>query len=314
MKILYLGRPFNELMPDMLYDGLMKNGHDVTVFPPKPNLSDGLDDVRSYSWPWQPVSYDDVMRECDSFDIAVLTTVDSNQSLAPTLKSIIKKVKCPIVLLNDMPFHSRADYDELLGGKHPIAEFRCEVLKNQKNDRNWDVIPLPYSFREEFLVKEMPRKRFDVFFSCRSDGWGANDIRFKIVNTLPQVVKNCIASYENPILPYSHYLEVMRESWIGISVKGQYWNTVRYWEVVGCQAGLVSDNLNTKVIIPNNFEEGRHARFYNDVDEMIDIIKELLANKDELKEMIRRAYEHLLKYHLNTHRAKTFIKEVEKRL
>jgi hypothetical protein len=317
MNILWLARGEPELLMSMLYDGLIKEGHNVVVFPPKVNLTSKVNDIRHYSYDWKDVSYEDVVNDCRQgvYDVVILSEWDPSPMTGTFRTLIQKEIKCPIVLVREAPDILTARFGKILSGKRPLCEFWNNYAKGGVIRDSFcegkDIIPLTYGFREDY-VRDIQPKEYNVFMSTRPAAYDASVLRLSVGNEIAKFFQNNIIAYDNPILPYNHYLECIRKSWIGVSTIGTYPATLRYWEIVGCGSFLVSDNI--EIVIPNNFMDGFQMYFFDNIEEMVDIIRELLSDKGELEKMIKSAHEHLLNFHLTTHRARTLVSEIEKRL
>lgn len=106
-------------------------------------------------------------------------------------------------------------------------------------------------------------------------------------------------------LPLIRYYNVIKRSYVSVSVIGSGFDTVRRWEIPYLGTVLISKKL--PIIIPNDFINGVHAFFYKDYRELEKILQEILKNKDELIEMGKKAREYVLKYHSPEARARTII-------
>jgi hypothetical protein len=83
---------------------------------------------------------------------------------------------------------------------------------------------------------------------------------------------------EGERLRWAEYLDVLRCSRIGVSVRGGGYDTYRYWEVPAAGALLVSEPL--PILIPRNFDDGTEAVFAP-LGEMAARIRELLGGDTE---------------------------------
>ena len=87
----------------------------------------------------------------------------------------------------------------------------------------------------------------------------------------------------------------------------------RYYEIVACRALLISDPPET--VIPNNFEQGRHAVFCRgDLRDLADLVRYYVSNDAEREAMVSEGYHHLLKYHTCERRADYFLECCRRRL
>lgn len=98
------------------------------------------------------------------------------------------------------------------------------------------------------------------------------------------------------------YRALLYRSKMALSVRGGGFDTVRYWEIVACKTLLISETPD--IVIPHNFEHGRHAMFCrHDLRDLPAIVRRLRADDDARQVMIEAAYRHLLAYHTADRRA-----------
>jgi spore maturation protein CgeB len=106
------------------------------------------------------------------------------------------------------------------------------------------------------------------------------------------------------------YLKEIARCKIVLNFRGLGWDTMRYWEVPAVGSFMISQE--PKILIPNNFESGKHLVWCSDgLDDLIDTIDYYLARPTERERIAKNAREHLIKYHLNTVRAKTLLEIVQ---
>jgi spore maturation protein CgeB len=107
------------------------------------------------------------------------------------------------------------------------------------------------------------------------------------------------------------YLEEIARCKIVLNFRGGGWDTMRYWEVPAVGAFMISQK--PQIVIPNNFEEGKHVAWCSDsLDDLIEKIDYYLSHESEREKIAAQAQEHLMKYHLNTSRAAFLLEKVNK--
>jgi hypothetical protein len=114
---------------------------------------------------------------------------------------------------------------------------------------------------------------------------------------------------DTPRLPHSKYMEIIAKSWMSISCRGIGFDTYRFWEILYAGAVLVSEE--PKIVIPNNFTDGKNAIFFSSSKELCKKLDYYIGNHDVLKAIARNGREHLLKYHTPVARAKYIINELK---
>jgi len=188
--------------------------------------------------------------------------------------------------------------------------FKREMLKEKKYESN--VIPLTIAFNFSFKPKLKLSHIYDVAF------WAGNshEQRAKAKKLLDKQFdceKNGTTSNEN-LNSFSRkgnfYLEELGRCKINISIRGGGNDTLRYWEVPAVESMLLSERLD--IIIPNDFTHEKNAIFCNsDLSDMIDLCEYWLKNENKRTAVAKAGYEHMLRYHTDTHRAQTVLDTVK---
>jgi spore maturation protein CgeB len=181
--------------------------------------------------------------------------------------------------------------------------------------------PLPLT-----IAKPMPEKSllteikiYDLSFIARIPSGISLTYRNHLLRKLSKYVRHrqikayirpLIGSYRNaPRLSYSKYMKIIAKSWMSISCRGLGFDTYRFWEIPYAGAVLVSEE--PKIVIPNNFTDGKNAIFFSSSKELCKKLDYYIGNYDVLKTIARNGREHLLKYHTPMARAKYIINELK---
>jgi hypothetical protein len=99
-----------------------------------------------------------------------------------------------------------------------------------------------------------------------------------------------------------HYRSLLCRSKMALSVRGGGFDTLRYWEIVASKTLLVSEPPD--IVIPHNFEHGRHAIFCrHDLRDLPAIVRRLRDDDTTRSRMVNAAYRHLLAFHTSERRA-----------
>jgi hypothetical protein len=108
------------------------------------------------------------------------------------------------------------------------------------------------------------------------------------------------------------YRALLHRSKMALSVRGGGFDTVRYWEIVAAKTLLVSEPPD--IVIPHNFEHGRHVIFCrHDFHDLPAIVRRLRDDDQVRQDMVEAAYRHLLAYHTSERRA-TYLLDLCRRM
>jgi spore maturation protein CgeB len=108
------------------------------------------------------------------------------------------------------------------------------------------------------------------------------------------------------------YREKLRSSLIGLSFFGVGFDTVRYWEIPANGGMLLAER--PPICIPDNFEDGISAVFFENMSELESKLDYYLKHPDEAARIAANGYTHYLKYHTTTARARCFLDTVYQHL
>lgn len=109
-------------------------------------------------------------------------------------------------------------------------------------------------------------------------------------------------------LPFEQYCKIISESYSSLNTTA--YDNYRRYEITYLGSVLISER--PLDITPNDFIEGKHAFFYDNIKELKSILKDLKGREDELIKMGREAREHAIKYHSPEARAKTILEALNK--
>jgi spore maturation protein CgeB len=109
------------------------------------------------------------------------------------------------------------------------------------------------------------------------------------------------------------YLDEIAACKIVLNLRGAGWDTMRYWEVPGTGAFMISQK--PEITIPNNFIDREHVCWCShSLDDLTGGIDFYLKEEEKRERMAEKAHQHLLKYHLNTHRAIYLLEKIKQLL
>lgn len=108
-------------------------------------------------------------------------------------------------------------------------------------------------------------------------------------------------------LSWTQYMEELSASRVALSVRGNGFDTYRYWEIPYAGSALLAETPRT--VIPNNFVDGAEAVFAEPRD--LPHAARRLARSDEAEQIAAAGHEKLLSAHLSRHRAETVLERLE---
>jgi len=156
-----------------------------------------------------------------------------------------------------------------------------------------------------YIVNLHPAKG-NIFFKFFRYGIWKERIKIaKVIENIPNHYVKLNYAMTGGGLPLKIYYSIINSSYTSIAVISSSFDTVRRWEIPFYETVLISKKL--PIIIPNDFIEGEHAFFYDNIKELKMILKELKGKEDELIKMGKKAREHVIKYHNPEARAKTIL-------
>ncbi len=202
-------------------------------------------------------------------------------------------------------------YHEVMKRRTADLVFKRECLIGKEYAPN--VLPLPMAFRpqQNFTADD---KRYQVTLWCVE----SDPIRTSALEML-QGSYDCIENGSVPGQTFRsykrkgiNYLRELSASRVACNFRGVGWDTMRYWEIPGVGAFMVSQKPG--IVIPDNFIDGQHVAFCaDDLSDFKDKIDYYLKHEIEREEMAAEAHKHLMQKHTHLQRAHYFIEAVRER-
>jgi hypothetical protein len=112
---------------------------------------------------------------------------------------------------------------------------------------------------------------------------------------------------EHPLLGFWEYLELLRTSRFGVSMRGFGWDSCRAWEIA-VLTGLLVDNLDIQ--IPYPFSNGCNSSFYQSIAHCRDLAGQINAYADAVQEIREAGIAHARTHHTNSARVKWLLEEI----
>lgn len=175
--------------------------------------------------------------------------------------------------------------------------FKREYISGGSYPSN--VRPLPFAAIPEPHPKEAEITR-EVFYM----GHASHPIRLEVADALTKMGHPVQAAR----IEKEPYNKLLISSLVGIAPRGFGWDTYRYWEIPFFGCALLAQR--SPIVIPENFEDGNEAVFFDNVPDMVSKLNGLLKNPEATLAMASRGHEACLKRHLCTNRAKTVLEAI----
>ena len=174
--------------------------------------------------------------------------------------------------------------------------FKREYLKGRSYPSK--VKPLPFAAIPEQVVDglEITRK---AFYS----GHATHPFRGEI-----DAVLRDLGFPAAPHQEKTAYNKCLMQSLVGVSVRGNGWDTYRFWEIPYFGACLLAQRPG--IVIPQEFVDGHEALYYDNVMAFKAKLKALLDNPDKAVKIGEAGRKASLERHLSVHRAKSVLEEI----
>jgi glycosyl transferase family 1 len=326
MKILYLCSSRFDYLQDLTYSGLVKILGKTQVIDYPWNVKFNLP-VKAYpkNLGFTGLSFRLPFIDFKNIDIVILASIkkDALENYEKILPQIINK---PILLLDggdrediggDFYLQNAGDLYEKLVKLRPFDIILKREYIPSLHGKYANVYPFPFSFPYNMHIPNVTEedKKYDVSFWAQQKP-AVRENALKLLEGKYDCSQNGTSLNQN-FDTYKRrgkfYLEELAQCKIVLNFRGSGWDTMRYWETPGVHSFMISQR--PQIIIPGNFVEGEHVAWCTDsLDDLLEKIDYYLLHENARKEMVKRAHDHLVKYHLNTIRAKTLLTIVQKHI
>lgn len=223
----------------------------------------------------------------DIHDADVL--IASTRSLEAAREWIKRTGKKKIAIIDGEDFHMLND----IHLEVPVY-FKREFLLFESHPHN--VKPLPFAAIPEPLPK-FSELRNAVFYR----GHETHHFRREIVNALNEMGY----PVSEDRIEKDDYNKRLMSSLIGVCVRGNGWDTYRYWETPYFGTALLSQK--PEILIPENFIDGQEAIFFSTVEEFKSKLGWMMDNPNRTFEISKAGRKASKERHLSTNRAKTVL-------
>jgi hypothetical protein len=310
-RVLMVCHPRGDYGTDVLFAGLTRvlGADNVVDFPWKVCLHGGLPDEHErypslFELPGEARNLERVCQELrDGFYDAVLysdTLLELDQEM---LRGLFQAAQDLPVFVLDM-WDQCGDYREDILGHIGLEKvdglFKREMLAGV--DYAPGTYPLPFAYDEERMAETMPAKVPGSLFWVGQFQYG--DRRMKL---LWLEERHGIDPMRR--IPQEDYLGEMRRGALGLSLFGNGFDTVRYWELPAQGCMLLSER--PPILIPHDFVDGETAVFFDDLPDLHAKLAYYRNHPDDVARIAAAGHAHFQKHHTASARAEQLLGRME---
>lgn len=315
-RILFVTHGTSDYGQDTLFDGLCSLlGHENVVdYPWKPTLhGHEFDTANSYpcvfKYPGDPLSVDDLLAQlrAGSFDLILFSDILGMVHQQEIRRIVNAAPQLPIVVYDawDDCYTPLPSVLKYLDRSEVSLVFKREMLDGV--DYEARTYPLPFGYPESLSCAGLPidQRSSDTPFWAGRNEFGLRPLYVR------QLERTTGCGMQTRF-DQDTYRDRLRSSLIGLSFFGVGFDTVRYWEIPANGVMLLAER--PPIIIPNNFEDGISAVFFETMSELESKLDYYLKHPDEAARIAAHGYAHYLKHHTTTARARYFLSTVYQQL
>lgn len=339
LRILFLTHPLPSYVTDLLLHGLRKLlGSNVIDYPRKDSLYSGHllgVSIEDESCPqWFPndnasIDRDDILRKVRTgyfnyiiFDLRLVVDIKANQyGYADFYFNGIRSIPLfqddQYELPNGLVLIDGEDYPSAV----PMGPYVICRRETSCSDYN---IPLPMALPEEISawIKTFDKtpKRYSIGFIGSSREFYHGGSRADILQVLSNRYKDtCFKETALPsqLIPRPEgrlnredYYVTMQSCKIVLSLRGEGYDTFRFWENAAMNAVHVSQSM--PLLIPNDFTHNVNIFKCANINELIRTIDNILDGDVDSETIIKQSHLHLERFHTTTKRAAYLLEELHK--
>jgi len=308
-RVLFLLREQMDYGLDVLYDGLcdVLGEENVTDFPHKPSLhQEHIDTAVEYypcafSRPGKRATHGEVREALrrGAYDLILFGDFEHDLDRAQVRDLLGANPHIPVALVDqgDTPCDHVADVCAFLGIADSLACFKRERLRGVAYHPR--TMPLPFAYPAARIpdwhegVRDVP-----LSWAGNRETW----VRTAYVAALEEL---CAKSFDRRLRQGDYSCELGRAR-IAPCFFGAGFDTVRYWEVPAHGALLLAER--PPIAIENNFLDGVHAVFFDDLPDLEEKAGHFLAHPEHCAEIARAGHGHLKQFHTGAARAAFLLK------
>ena len=316
LRILFLCHPESDFGADVLFDGLRRvlGSENVVGYPWKPTLHGESPELAfgypcTFGWPDGPVPVSSLEKELAEgrFDVILHCDAHGTLPVEDTRRLLDAAGSTPVFLLDtwDECGNLQEIIPERDGIRHVAGYFKREMVAGLDYGPNaW---PLPFAYPDDRFME------WDDSVEREGDFWAGKLIggarRLLLSWLTPQVP---IAGAWGTPYSQADYAALLRQQMIGLCFFGNGFDTVRYWELPAHGVMLLAER--SPLVIPNNFEDGVQAVYFDHAADLLDKTRYYLAHPAEAAAIARAGHAHAREYHTGTVRARQCLGVIQARL
>lgn len=318
MRLLFImntGQPDYGL--DTLYDGLCQEigPENVIDFPEKPTIHGETVGLQTNQYERYPcicdhprhgMDLDAILAELSQgrFDAILFGDVKDSVDNA-ALRSIFRaKQDAPLFVVDqqDDPRDNRHAIRQRLSFPAIKGYFKREYLS--AIDLGEDAFPLPFAY---------PNSRVSMQPTHGGEGlFWAGHRRFGQRRAILEYLERETGRKMDKAFAPQDYAVAVHNALAGLSLFGVGFDTIRYWEILAQGTLLIAQR--PPIRIPHNFTDGRHALFFDTPADLAAIAQWCEAHPEQAEKTAALGYQHLLKHHTSSARARQLLTVVHQRI
>lgn len=306
-RVLFVLPPRPHYGLDVVYDGLCRvlGPENVTDCPRKATLHGGswpgLEDYPCmFNWLGPSLTTEETVERLrqDAFDLVLYG--DCENDLGPEFARSVGAAlgDTPLFLFdaNDESTNARNAVRELLGVVPECGYFKREMLAGV--DYGSHAFPMPFCYSEGRAKREFTFPRGEDFF------WAGHRNSYARRLYLEHLERRLGRGLDRRYA-LAEYEARLSSARIGLNLFGFGFDTVRYWELPAHGCLLFSER--PPIRIPDNFEDGKTAVFFDNLRECEEKLDYYLAHPQESEAIARAGHAHYWRYHTNAARARNLL-------
>ena len=319
-KILFLAHPQVSHAHDTFYNGCTKlfGENNVYDFPSSEKFHTTHKNNHSYAW-WcytenknsSSLPLDQWMNMVNNGEIQYL--IGNNRSIDIFIQalSLLENRACNVIFIEeegDPGFEVHRRCLEQLRPYYNKIDIHYKMDYIASRVGAYDKIypfymsgPVDKLMNEVKTLKPFDERKYDVCYMAGASHPNRK-MYYDVLSTLKQ--GNNIILYGNHTRSLNEYFNVINDSKIFISVRGNEWSNTRNIEGPILGAALFTEQL--EIAIPFDYIDGETAIFFNKTN-LLPRLSEYLNDQEKLKNLAKESHEYAMQHHTRTARAQQMV-------
>ncbi len=307
-RVLIIMHDYSDYGMDTLYDGLCiaLGADNVVEYPWKATLhgrdaESALNYPCVFDYPGEPRTVEELeaaLRK-GAFDLILYADVVQLSRRDEVRRLLAAAPATPVVVYDtwDTPQQHLPFVLDYLGRKRVSAYFKREMLAHL--DYGPDSHPLPFGYPDRLAPSNVDGERTEELFWAGKWLFGLRPLY------LPHLQRALGRALAEAAYSQQEYRAALLRSRAGLSLFGFGYDTVRYWELPAHGCLLIAER--PPIRIPDNFEDGRSALFFDTLPELEDKLAWVREHPDEVADIAREGRDRFLRFHTASQRARQFL-------